>query len=197
MLGFTRSYVSQLESEAKDKEGKIKLPGKQFVGALDRLEAQGTPSKNHLMSTLSDRSSVIQESPGGYQSVAIRNIPVISWAHAGEAASYEELPKDWQNTVPSTCKDADAFGLIVEGESMQPNYQAGTTLIVMPSREPRNGCLVVAKLKKNGVIFRRFNMIADHCIRLSAYNPVYPPYEGPSEDFWWIYPVHSIVKNEW
>ena len=196
-LGFTRSYISQLESEARDKDGKLKEPGKQFIGALDRLENQHDAQKSYSTSILNEHSLITQEEPPECPALSIRNVPVISWAHAGDAATYEELPIDWQQTVPSTCKDKDAFGLEVEGDSMQPNYQPGTVLIVMPTREPRNGCLVVAKLKKNGVVFRRFNLIADNCIRLSAYNPIYPPYEGSNEDFWWIYPIHSTVKNEW
>jgi len=127
----------------------------------------------------------------------LRRVPVLSWAHAGEAASYEELPQSWQESVPSMCADPKAFGLTVEGDSMQPNYQAGDVVIVMPSVPPRNGCLVVAKLKTDGIVFRRFHVAPGDTIRLTAYNPIYPPFEGKEENFHWIYPVHSTVKPEW
>jgi len=139
---------------------------------------------------------VISEESGSY-SVPLRQIPVISWCHAGEAVSYEELPTEWQETVPTNCADRNAFALAVEGDSMQPNYQSGDIVILMPGTPPRNGCLVVAKFKNDGVVFRRFNLASGESVQLTAYNPIYPPYSGPGTDFHWIYPVHSTLKREW
>jgi len=129
--------------------------------------------------------------------LTINRVPVLSWAHAGEAESYEELPKSWQESVPSTCGDRSAFALTIEGDSMQPKYETGDIVIVMPSIKPRNGCLVVAKFKSDGIVFRRFHVSPVGNMRLTAYNSIYPEYEGPETDFHWIYPVHSTLKNEW
>ena len=39
---------------------------------------------------------------------------------------------------------------------MEPKYSAGDIAILMPNVEPRNGCLVVCKLKNEGVFFKLF-----------------------------------------
>lgn len=123
-------------------------------------------------------------------------LPVISWAHAGEATSYEELPKHWQEHIPTTCKSRDAFALIISGDSMSPYCRDGDIAVVMPHEEPRNGCMVVAKLRCDGIVLRRYARAKD-IIRLSPENPAYPPADYSPKDFHWIYPVHSTVRREW
>lgn len=123
-------------------------------------------------------------------------IPVISWAHAGNACSYEELPPHWQEYIPTICKSPDTFALSIEGDSMLPYCREGDVAVVMPHELPRNGCLVVAKLKNDGVVLRRFSQ-AKNTIRLTPNNPIYLPTEHNETDFHWIYPVHSTVRREW
>ena len=123
-------------------------------------------------------------------------VPIISWTHAGEAAAYEELPKSWQDQTYSTCRDPKSFSLVVEGDSMSPHCLPGDLVVLMPSEEARNGCIVVAKLADDGIILRRYTRLSTG-IRLSAYNPVYPAADYPPEAFSWIYPVHSTVRREW
>ncbi|MFZ4764002.1 MAG: S24 family peptidase [Roseimicrobium sp.] len=73
----------------------------------------------------------------------------------------------------------------------------GDTVIVMPDEEPRSGCLVVAKLKDDGVILRSRARLHGGGIKLIAYNPLYPAEEYLDSDFHWIYPVHSTAREEW
>ncbi len=81
---------------------------------------------------------------------------------------------------------------------MEPKYSAGDIAIVMPNVEPRNGCLVVCKLKNEGVFFKLFHQSSDSKkFRLSSYNPVYPVMECRRDDFVWVYPVYQVTKNVW
>lgn len=123
-------------------------------------------------------------------------VPVISWAHAGAAASYEELPPHWQDRIPTMCKSARAFGLIVEGDSMTPQCLPGDIVTVDPDIELRNGCLVVAKMKNDGVMLRRFTRIDSGRVKLIAYNTLYPSTEHELAEFHWIYRVHSTFRRE-
>lgn len=190
-LGVDSSYISKI---LKGERTQVKDWLWERLDVIDRMGALKTQSHHPSVA-----ARVTEDSPayGGLTTVSIRQVPVISWCHAGEAATYEELPKSWQETVPSTCADPHAFGLVVEGDSMQPNYQSGDILIMMPSTPPRNGCLVVAKYKTDGVVFRRYHSGAEGVVRLTAYNPIYPPHDGSVDDFHWIYPVHSTLKREW
>lgn len=129
--------------------------------------------------------------------VKVREVPVVSWSHAGEAATYEELPKHWQGHVATTSRDRRAFGLIVEGDCMEPKYQPGDILVIQPTEELRNGKAVVAKLDNDAVQVRIYHKMPNGKIRLASLKPeIYPTIEYSRKDFSWIWPVHSMTRNE-
>jgi SOS-response transcriptional repressor LexA len=128
----------------------------------------------------------------------IRQVPIVAWAHAGELAAYTDLPDSWHEFTATTCRDENCFAVTIEGDSMEPKYSAGDIAILMPNVEPRNGCLVVCKLKNEGVFFKLFHQSSDgKLFRLSSYNSVYPVMECRKDDFIWIYPVQQVTKNVW
>ena len=87
-------------------------------------------------------------------------IPVVSWAHAGEAIDYDVLPDADQ--VPTLCSDELAFGLKLEGDSMMPRFHEGAELVVAPSIEPYSGQYVVVRFAEHGgVLFRRLELEKD------------------------------------
>jgi SOS-response transcriptional repressor LexA len=128
----------------------------------------------------------------------IREVPIVSWAQAGDLVAYTDLDAAWHEFTATTCRDENGFAVIISGDSMEPKYSAGDIAIVMPNVEPRNGCLVVCKLKNEGVFFKLFHQSSDSKkFRLSSYNPVYPVMECRRDDFVWIYPVYQVTKNVW
>lgn len=139
---------------------------------------------------------VHEESPA-YRTAKARLIPVVSWAHAGEAEDYEEIPKEWQREIATTCRDPKAFGLEIRGDSMLPRYNEGDVAIVMPNERAHGECLVVAKLKDNGVCFKIFSMPSKERFRLTSYNTIYPALDRTEDDFHWIYPVYEVVDKVW
>lgn len=139
----------------------------------------------------------MNESPAKYKdSPIVRMIPVVSWAHAGEAESYEELPKDWQDKIPTNCTDESAFSVELHGDSMEPRFSEGDRLILMPNQKAHNGCLAVCRFKNDGVIFRRIQVIYDR-IRLLPINPMYESTEHSENEFLWIYPVWARRTQIW
>lgn len=128
-----------------------------------------------------------------------RSIPVLSWARAGLAASYEEIPKDWQETIHTDCPDENAFGLIIEGDSMAPNYQPGDIIVVMPSQQPRTNGLVAARMQNQEVVFKMFAVLqGGRTYRLTSYNhQVYQPRDLRQDEITWIYPVYEARRRVW
>lgn len=126
-------------------------------------------------------------------------VPVISWARAGAASSYEAMPFDWQNIIPSDCPDKEAFGLILEGDSMEPKYLPGDVVIVMPQRQPRSNLLVAAKIRDRGVVFKMLNILfSPRRFQLSSYNAaMYAPIVHAEADFEWIYPAYEVRRRLW
>lgn len=145
-------------------------------------------------------SSVLREEPRTYgsktQAQAVRLIKIIGWAHAGEAESYEQIPDDWQETMASDCRKEKAFGVRLEGDSMEPKFSDGDVLIVMPLERAYSGCFAVVKFKNDGVLFRRLEMNGTR-VRLMPLNERYEASDYDLEDFAWIYPVWGRFTQMW
>ncbi len=124
-------------------------------------------------------------------------VPLLSYAQAGYAVLFEVLPPEDQLMVATDCRDPHAFALKLRGESMLPYYAPDDIVVVAPSEEPRFERLVVAQLAGDeGVCFKVLNVPPRRgAVRLSSYNPAFPPLEREREDFDWIYRVHSVVKR--
>jgi phage repressor protein C with HTH and peptisase S24 domain len=145
--------------------------------------------------------AAVDESPEEYTAdtalTAVRQVPVISWTHAGSAANFEAMPKHWQGHVATTSRDRKAFGVVVEGDCMVPKYLPGDILIIEPTSEPRNSKPVVAKLTDDGVQVRIYTKMPGGKIRLATLKPeIYPTLDHSPRDFHWIWPVAQMVRNE-
>lgn len=138
---------------------------------------------------------MLREDPLPYRA-GPRMIPVAGWAHAGEAESYEEIPKGWQERIPTDCIDPHAFAVSLEGDSMEPKFSDGDILIVQPSEQPYSGCYVVAKFINDGIIFRRMEMSGDEIV-LQPLNDRWPVSKHAKDEFAWIYPVWGRITRIW
>ena len=125
-----------------------------------------------------------------------RMIPLLSWAQAGIATAFEEIPEHWQEFIPAVVTDKQAFAIQLRGDSMEPKYSDGDIAVVLPSTPARAGDLVIAKIKEEGFSFKIMNLVGGgpEQIKLTSYNPLYEPRILPREAFHWIYPVHSVNK---
>lgn len=132
--------------------------------------------------------------PSGKPIQRLRYVPVISWTRAGEATSFEEISSDSIKRVATDTKDPSAFGVDIVGDSMEPNYREGETVILVPHVQARNGNLVVANLKVHGPVLKIFHLNGQ-IVTLTSFNPAYPKHEYTLRDFHWIYPVDTVVKK--
>ena len=129
-------------------------------------------------------------------SYGLRNLQVLSWAQAGAATDFDEIPRDWNEVVPSDVSDERAFGARLRGDSMEPRFSDGDIAILLPSIAPTNGETVVANLKEEGILCKIMHVQLDkNLITLSSYNPAYPPLERHRDQFHWIFPVSAVIKQ--
>ena len=114
-------------------------------------------------------------------------VPVLGWAHAGDAIDYDEI--DDADKVPTECRDPKAFAMDVEGDSMEPKVHHGDRLIVSPSSPLYNDCYVVARFaQQGGVVLRKFEQMGNE-VTLIPCNERYPVKSYDIDQFDWIYPV--------
>lgn len=173
-LGISRQYLSKLENA---------------VGPLSARLA-------HRAAEVCRTLGLTQVGPV----TGIRAIPVRSWAQAGTGADFAELPLDWEERVATDCPDEHAFAVEIQGDSMEPKFSPGDIAVLMPTRQPRNGSLVVARLEAEGVVFKVFTARGQTPTKIccfTSYNPVFQPIEVPERSVIWNYPVYQTVRQVW
>ena len=166
-------------------------------GNEPKLNAKSQASQEQIVrSLLLPKGGGRKANPASVVTPDVFWIPLISWAQAGMATAFEEIPEHWQEKIPATVSDKSAFAIQLRGDSMEPKYSDGDIAVVLPHASSRNGDLVVANIKEEGFAFKVMTLIGGDIrhIRLTSYNQVYPPMDFQREQFHWIYPVHSVNK---
>jgi SOS-response transcriptional repressor LexA len=122
--------------------------------------------------------------------------PVVSWASAGNGATYSDLAKFLDEYVETDCRDPNKYALIVEGDSMEPVFRAGDRIVVAPNVLPHNGDVVVARVAETGeVFFKLYHETSSGKVQLTSYNPAYPPIHRDKKEFRFIHPVYSMTRQ--
>lgn len=126
-----------------------------------------------------------------------RKIPVVSWARAGEGIDFEDLCRQMEEWVETDSRDKNAFAVIIEGDSMEPEIRAGDLVTVCPNQTARNGDLVVARLHTGEVYFKRFRRTGPEgqTVILESINPDYAEKTFPLSAFRFIYPAWDIKRR--
>ena len=180
-LDITRSYLSQVEN---GEPASAKLQAR-FRRLAERAKADGLADFSQKL----DQSGV----PDDAEIVRLRLVPLVSWAQAGRAVDYDELPASWQKKVHTSVEDPRAFAVSIAGDSMEPRYHEGDVAFLEPSKPVRQHDTVIARLKEEGVVFKIYHRTGD-TVRLSSYNPAYLPFEVAASEIAWVFPVHSVLS---
>jgi SOS-response transcriptional repressor LexA len=189
-LRFWRISQNLTQAEAA---GRLDID-RAYLSQIERGRPPGNALRTRFM--ILERAASIQTSPNVGAAYNLRNLPVLSWAQAGQATDYGEIPADWDEVVPSDVLDERAFGVRLRGDSMEPRFSDGDIAILLPGIPPTNGDIVVANLKNEGVLCKIMHVQLDKSvITLSSYNPAYPPMDRHRDEFNWMFPVSSIVKQ--
>ncbi len=138
---------------------------RQQMGLQDHLEASASPNNDAPAADTRKRISII------------KRIPIISSVQAQDVASVSHFrphamqAKEW---ITVTAKVGDrAYALCVVGDSMEPKFPEGCTIIVDPDVEPVHGSFVIALLGDVGQITFK-QLVEDGRRYLKPLNPRYP-----------------------
>jgi phage repressor protein C with HTH and peptisase S24 domain len=124
-------------------------------------------------------------------------VPVVSWARAGEGGNFGDGAHPISEWLDINCPDPNAYALILEGDSMVPEFKPADRVICMPNTTAQNGDVVVAQVARSGdVLFKICHLTGpqSQAVCLTSYNPAYPPLEYRREEFSFIHPVHSLFR---
>jgi len=164
-----------------------------YLSQLERGRSPGNALRSRFL--LLEKSSAINNNGHTAAAFGLRNLPVLSWAQAGDVIEFGEVTREWNEVVPSDVTDEKAFGVRLRGDSMEPKFCEGDIAILLPGSTPSNGEIVVANLKNQGLLCKIMHVQLDkNLVKLSSYNPAYPATEYHRQEFHWIFPVASIIK---
>jgi SOS-response transcriptional repressor LexA len=165
------TYISQLlnghrnlgEKAARNLEAKLGRP----TGSMDRLE-DGLGSEEVAYEKL--------------RSPDLRRVPRISFVQAGlwtEASDPYAPGAGDDYLLTQLALGPHAFALTLRGESMEPEFKEGDTIIIDPDVKPMPGDFVVAKNSREEATFKKYrprgiNEYGELVIELVPLNPDFP-----------------------
>ena len=149
------------KSKRVTREGKLRWPSTESVSKV--LAATGA--------SLSEFVSYVSDSEG---SGVYRNIPLIGFAEAGAAGYFDDAGypagSGWDEIPFPGLGDPHAYALEISGDSMEPVYRDGDTVIVSPQANIRRGDRVVVKTKDGEVMAKLLLRQSARKIELQSLN---------------------------
>lgn len=140
LFDISRAAVAQWESEDAAKRTKPDI---------DKLSvlAQAYGVSTDWLLTGREFAGTKQTS-GAYQLPAVRRLPIVSWVQAGRGREAEDPhpPGDGDGFIDTTRRlGPNAYALKIRGDSMEPRFHEGDTIIVDPAIAPHHGSYVVVR----------------------------------------------------
>lgn len=156
--GVDGTYISQLlnghrnlgEKAARNLERKLDWPPMSMDQAVDLDESLALETRFSTSLTRQAFSQSLRD---------LRDVPLISFVQAGlwrEAVDSHAPGAGDEYLLTETPLGPHAFALTVRGESMQPEFREGDTIIVDPDVKPMPGDFVVAKNDENEATFKKY-----------------------------------------
>jgi phage repressor protein C with HTH and peptisase S24 domain len=121
-------------------------------------------------------------------------IPLIGLAQAGGSGFFDDggypAGAGWDDVdLPSTT-DPNAYALAISGDSMEPVYRDGDSIIVSPAAPVRVGDRVVARSIQGAVMAKLLTRRTAARIELTSLNPAFPLLSFAAHEIIWM---HRII----
>ncbi len=182
------TYLSQLlnghrnlgEKAARNLEAKLGWA----LHSMDRADLDSTPDQD-----LYDRP------PAG-----LRRVPRISFVQAGlwtEAVDPYAQGAGDDYLLTQTDLSAHAFALTVRGESMEPEFKEGDTIIIDPDVKPSPGDFVVAKNSQEEATFKKYRPrgINEHGEQVIELVPLNDDFPALRSDYTPLYIIGTMMEH--
>ncbi len=131
------------KSKRITKEGKQRWPSTESIAKV-------------LAATGDSLAEFVAQMAEGKASVLAQRIPVIGYAQAGDKGYFDDAgyPKGsgWDEVLFPQIGDLHAFALEISGDSMEPMYRDGDTIVVSPGAGIRRGDRIVVRTRDGEVM---------------------------------------------
>ncbi len=165
------------KSKRITKEGKQRWPSTESIAKI--LAATGDSLAEFVAQMGEENAAVLAQ-----------RIPVIGYAQAGEKGYFDDAGypagSGWDEVLFPQIADPHAFGLEISGQSMEPIYRDGDTIIVSPSAGIRRGDRVVLRSREGEVMAKELARQSARKVELVSLNREHPDRILDVEDIDWI-----------
>jgi phage repressor protein C with HTH and peptisase S24 domain len=165
------------KSKRITREGKQRWPSTESVAKI--LEATGA--------TLAE---FVDEIGAPQYDARMRKIPVIGYAQAGSQGYFDDAGypagTGWDEVSFPHIADAKAYALKISGDSMEPVYRDGDTIVVSPNAGIRRGDRVVVKTTGGEVMAKELLRQSAQRIELVSLNRAHPDRTFESHEIAWM-----------
>ena len=126
----------------------------------------------------------------GIEGGVMQRIPVIGYAQAGRTGYFDDAGyptgAGWDAVDFPNVGDPNAYALEISGDSMEPIYRDGDTIIVSPRASIRRGDRVVVKTVEGEILCKQLYRQTANRIELASFNPAHGTVELSLEDIDWM-----------
>jgi len=121
---------------------------------------------------------------------ALQRVPVIGYAQAGNAGYFDDAGfpagTGWDELMFPSLGDPHAYALEIAGDSMDPVYRDGDTIIVSPAAQIRRGDRVVLRTREGEVMAKQLVRETATRVELMSINRAHPDRVIPRADVTWM-----------
>jgi phage repressor protein C with HTH and peptisase S24 domain len=129
---------------------------------------------------------------------AYRNVVLISFAQAGASEYFDDagypVGGSWDEIRFPGLADSHAYALEITGDSMEPAYREGDTVIISPEANTRRGDRVVVKTTDGEIMAKQLLRSSAIKIDLTSFNPEHKDRSILVKDIDWI--AHIIWASQ-
>lgn len=151
---------------------------------------------NATGATMEDFASLVSGARAlmGARPIPARRVPLIGFAQAGGEGYFDDggypVGGAWDEVSLPDIIDPHAYALEISGESMEPVFRDGDTVIVSPAAPIRRGDRVVLRTREGEVMAKQLARRSARRVDVRSLNPAHQDYSFDLAEISWI---HRIV----
>ena len=159
-------------------DGRPRWPTMESISRV--LNAAGAPVEE-FMDLLSGRKG---------QAPRLKQIPMLGFAKAGKGGFFDDsgfpAGSGWEEIDVPGVTDTAAYGLEITGNSMEPVYREGDTIIVSPAATVRKGDRVVVRTSDGQVMAKIMQRQTACTLELASFNAAHETKTLDMKDVDWM-----------
>ena len=185
LIGVSRSTVAMWETGEHQPD----------LDTVSKLATILKVSVDFLLGKTEDPTSLEQRLKDQPWYVELRPIPVYNGANAGDIGTFPD-DRNIVMWISVPKKGPGKYGVIVHGDSMEPDIKDGDIVVIDPDVAIDNGSKVIVII--DGQAYVKKIYFQDNVIVLQSLNPRYPPMTIPRRkmDVYVVGRVVWVVKRE-